>query len=121
MCWLSKGRVVVFRSLCLALAVAAVVAPAATAGGPPPEADSRHRELQTVWVKVDCRLLKERRVDDCRVVNERPAGRGFGEHVLQMFSRPSYRVPLEHSKKAVDGRIAFDVPLTAVSGPTGRP
>ena len=59
---------------------------------------------------VECRVRLDETLEGCRIVEETPAGMGFGAAVLRMTSE--FRMsPLRHDGVAVDGAV-IKVPIT---------
>lgn len=85
-----------------------------TSSGPPmsaPDASPIHRRSfaptdRDGAVTVNCAVGEDRRFTDCRVVNERPDGKRYGEMALAIANKPEARfsgtVPPE-------GRVEFTI------------
>lgn len=53
---------------------------------------------------INCVITLEERLDDCRVVDERPPGFGFGEQALRAMRFFQYRPPLTRAGRPIEGQ-----------------
>lgn len=74
----------------------------------------RERELDLSTAEVNCQLLPDRSVRDCRVVSEKTPGSGA---IAIRKLGPGYRAPAQLVDSAKEGRITLQVPLALVPAP----
>lgn len=65
------------------------------------------------YVSLSCAVAADRRLEDCRIVGERPAGAGFGEAALRAAQDPGARAP---TTARVGDRITTNIDFRPVAG-----
>lgn len=57
------------------------------------------------WTTMECVVVEDGRLDQCRIVSERPEGYGFGEKALEMAREFQMRTTTESGESTVGSRV----------------
>lgn len=97
------------RRMSSSVAAAAAYLALATSALAQVEPPSPPRQMVPAAVELDCALLPDRTVRDCRILSEEPPG--AGADILTLTAEPRYHVPEPVANTARNGRVRLSIPV----------